>query len=167
VQPLLRPSHDYGVIITLITHVRDADSYLGIIDHGFLLFKGNFDINDTKNKVDFRQYGYNAQEITQSKSKGRGPAEVAVGYDHRDAFLTSIDVDPMTIPRKSKFNPIPWREVVVQSIWDDEFEKFGRVKAITHHKGVNTNEFMRDIIGGVEFYDGKTYPADYPIRPPI
>ena len=160
---LLRSSYDYPVIIT---HVRDADSHKGILDYGFGLYRGNFDPLDDRpgRKVEFRQYGYNGNEIT--KRGGKSNAHVGVGYDHRDAFLTSLHIDPLTIPRKAKFHPVPWRHAVIQSIWDDEWEKYGRVKSITHYAGVNTNETMRDVIGGVEFYDGKIYPPDYPIRPP-
>jgi len=158
---LLRSSYDYPVIIT---HVRDADSYLGIIDYGFNEYGGNFDPDDTDGKKEFRQYGYNANEIT--KRGGKSNRHVKVGYDHRDAFLKMLDVNPLLIPRKAKFHPIPWRYAVIQSIWDDEYEKYGRIKSITHYGGVNTNEGMRDVIGGVEFYDQKTYPPNFPIRPP-
>lgn len=138
-----------------ITHVRDVDSYKGTLDRGF---------NDRRDDVELRAYGINGQEITRSRTKNRGDAEVEQGYDQRDAFLQSIGVDPNTIPRKAVYQPIPHTDVLIETQRDED-GKYGRLLAVVHKDGVNINEAMRDIIGGVEFYDKKDYPADYPIRP--
>ena len=150
---IFNPSYLYKFTIT---HVRDGDSFKGLLDRGF---------NDFKADVEGRQYGVDTQEITKSKANKRGEKEVEQGFDHRDAFLTSLDVDPDTIPRKAKFMEIPEREVVVQTIKDSS-GKYGRLLTIVHYNGVNVNEAVRDVVGGVNFYDGKTYPDDYPICPP-
>ena len=147
-----KPSYTYAFTIT---HVRDGDSFKGILDRGF---------NDFKASVECRQYGINAQEITRSKAAKRGTKEVKDGYKHRDAFLTAIGIDPKTIPHKAQFMKIPPRKVVVQTI-KDVTGKYGRLLTIVHYQGLNVNEYMRDIIGGVEFYDGEEYPKDYPIVP--
>lgn len=61
--------------------------------------------------------------------------------------------------------------VVIQTVKDDS-GKFGRLLGIIHkpsgdgETSTNLNEVLRDVIGGVEFYDEKEYPADHPIRPP-
>jgi len=149
--PITSPAYLYAFTIT---HVRDGDSFKGILDRGF---------NDFKAGVECRQYGNNAQEITRSRKHKRGNKQVLEGYRQRDALLTALDVDPAIIPRKAQFMRIPSRNIIVQTI-KDSTGKYGRLLTISHYNGVNLNEIMRDVIGGVEFYDGKEYPADYPIQ---
>ena len=157
--PLI-PAYEWNFIIT---HIRDADSYRGIWDKGGNKFIGTIDPKDYKGKQDCRQYGYNANEITMSKSKKRGAAHVKIGYDQRDAFMKMLDLNPEDYPRKAIWHRIPWKKVLIKTI-KNETGKYGRLKTITYNKGFNTNEAMRDLVGGVEFYDGKIYPPDYPIR---
>lgn len=145
------PAYTYAFTVT---HVRDGDSFKGILDRGF---------NDFRADVECRQFGYNTQEITRSKSQKRGEREVREGYAHRDALLIALDIDPAIIPRKAQFMRIPTRKIIIQTL-KDSTGKYGRLLTISHYNGQNINEYMRDIVGGVEFYDGKDYPSDYPIR---
>lgn len=178
IEPVTRPGYRYGALITAI---YDADTIICDIDV--------FDHMWKKDEI-IRLYGINAQEIKRSKSKGIDADDVQVGYDHRDHLIELLGLDPDDYPRKVKYHdvsksiiegldldgdgepddfdyrvlPAPvW--VIIETIKDDS-GKFGRLLGIVHHGGVNLNESLRDVIGGVEFYDGKTYPADYPIRPP-
>ena len=151
---ITNPAYTYAFTIT---HVRDGDSFKGILDRGF---------NDFRADVECRQYGNNAQEITRSKAQKRGSKEVKEGYGHRDALLTALGIDPLTIPRKAQFMRVPPTKVIIQTI-KDSTGKYGRLLTIAHYNGVNINEVMRDVIGGVEFYDGKDYPINHPIRPPV
>lgn len=176
---ITKPCYRYTALITAI---YDADTFVCEIDWG----KGQW----TKGEV-VRMYGINAQEIKRSKAKGIGDAEVEDGFDDRDDLLEVLGLDPSNFPRKVKYQDVSSKiltaldldgdgepdvfeyrefatpvEVIIETVLDKE--KFGRMLGIIHRPsdGLNINEYMRDIIGGVEFYDGKTYPADYPIRPP-
>ena len=152
--PVLRPAYRYTMKITA---VYDADTIKGDID----LFDSFWKHNEI-----IRLYGINAQEIRRSKAKGIGDAEVAQGYDQRDYLLTLLGVDPAAIPRKVAYHTLPRPVWVVIETIKDESGKFGRLLGIIHRAGENLNEEMRDRIGGVEFYDGQTWPADTPIVPP-
>lgn len=173
-----RPGYRYGALVTAI---YDGDTIICDIDWGKKYW--------SKDEI-IRLYGINAQEIKRSKAKGIDAADVQVGYDHRDVLIEGLGLDPSNFPRKVKYHdvsrtilegldldgdgqpddfdyrvfPTPvW--IILDTIKDDS-GKFGRLLGIIHKHGVNLNEKLRDVIGGVEFYDGKTYPADYPIRAP-
>lgn len=152
----ITPAYRYGALITAI---YDADTILCDIDTFDRMWK-----RDEK----IRLYGINANEIKRSVSKGHGDAHVKTGYDHRDLLIETLGLDPSDFPRKVIYHELAesvW--VVIETIKDDS-GKFGRLLGIIHTEdGVNVNEVLRDAIGGVEFYDGKDYPADHPIRPPI
>jgi hypothetical protein len=153
--PITRPAYRYGFLIRAI---YDADTILGDLDMFDHVWKANEKI---------RLYGINAQEIKRSKSKGIDADDVEVGYDHRDEFIHLLGLDPADYPRRVRYHELKtpvW--VIIETIKDDS-GKFGRLLGIIHKDGVNLNEAMRDVIGGVEFYDGKTYPPDYPINPPL
>jgi len=148
------PAYCYGFRITAI---YDADTLVGDLDMYDHVWKRDEII---------RLYGINSMEIRRSKAKGIGAKEVAQGYDHRDALIRFLGLDPSNFERKARYHPLDepvW--VVVQTI-KDRSGKFGRLLGIIHKDGVNVNEAMRDVIGSVEFYDGKSHPADTPIAPP-
>lgn len=172
------PAYRYGALVTAI---YDADTIICDID--------TFDHMWKKDEI-IRLYGINAQEIKRSKAKGIDSDDVQVGYDQRDTLIEMLGLDPENYPRRVKYHdvaksiivgldldgdgepdefdyrvlPSPvW--VIIETIRDDS-GKFGRLLGIIHKDGRNINEAMRDVIGGVEFYDGKSYPADHPIRPP-
>jgi len=91
-------------------------------------------------------------------------------FDHmwkKDEIIRLYGINAQEIKR-SKAKGIDAADV--QDGYDQRDEliggKFGRLLGIVHKDGVNLNEHMRDTIGGVEFYDGKVYTADTPIRPP-
>lgn len=176
--PVTRPGYRYGALVTAI---YDADTIICDIDVFNHMWK--------KDEI-IRLYGINAQEIKRSTTKGVDADDVQVGFDHRDKLIEALGLDPANYPRKVKYHdvsktilrgldidgdgvpdvfeyhelPAPvW--VVLETIKDDS-GKFGRLLGIVHKDGVNVNEHLRDVIGGVEFYDGSTYPADHPIRPP-
>jgi len=176
--PITRPAYRYGALVTAI---YDADTIICDIDV--------FDHMWKKDEI-IRLYGINAQEIKRSKAKGIDAADVQDGYDQRDELIEALGLDPDNYPRKVKYHDVSskilqaldldgdgepddflYRElptpvwVVLETIKDDS-GKFGRLLGIVHKDGVNLNEHMRDTIGGVEFYDGKVYTADTPIRPP-
>ena len=149
-----QPAYRYGALITAIydadTFVCDMDTY----DHMW------------KHDETIRLYDINMNEIKRSTSAGRGAEHVSVGFDHRDAFITMLGLDPSDFPRKVKYHPLPEPVSVIIETIRDRSGKFGRLLGIVHKDGMNINEALRDIVGGVEFYDGKNYPADHPIRPP-
>ena len=149
----------------IITHIKDGDGFLGIWDRGANDFSGNYDPKNAEAKVDCRQFGYNANETRRSKAKGIGDEHVELGYKHRDDFMRLVGIDPTPYPHKRITFAVPWTKVQIQTV-RDETGKYGRLKTITIKNGLNVNEQMRDIIGGVEFFDRKSYPSDYPIRPP-
>lgn len=173
----MRPNYTQNA---LIKAVYDGDTIIADIDWG----KGIW----TRDEV-VRFYGINCNEIKRSKRHGRGDEHVEIGFDQRDYLLTELGRSSMNYPRKVKYHNISekvlvgldldgdgepdifdYREypqpvpVVIQTILDKE--KFGRLLGVVWRGDVNINEKLRDIIGGVEFYDGKTYPADYPIKAP-
>lgn len=153
-EPVTRPGYRYGALVTAI---YDADTVICDIDVFNHMWK--------KDEI-IRLYGINAQEIKRSTAKGIDAADVQVGYDHRDTLIEALGLNPSNFPRKVKYHKLDvpvW--VVIETIKDDS-GKFGRLLGIVHKDGVNVNETLRDAIGGVEFYDGKTYPADTTIRPP-
>jgi len=152
--PILAPAFSYGF---QITGIYDSDTIVG-----------NLDMYDRTWKADeiIRLYGINGQEIRRSSSKGITAADVQVGYDQRDDLIRCLDLDPADFPRKVKYHTLETPVWVVIETVKDRSGKFGRLLGIVHYKGKNINEAMRDIIGGVEFYDGKFYPADTPIVPP-
>ena len=162
---MIRPNYTYNFIVT---HIYDGDNVIGELDQGF---------NDFKKGRELRFYGINAQEIRKSKAKGIGDKEVKIGYDQRDALIEMLGNHPSHYDRIAKYQrlarPCP---LVIQTIKDTS-GRYGRLLAVCHKAiykkmhlypsgSFNINEAMRDIIGGVEFYDRKTYPADHPIRPP-
>lgn len=176
--PITSPAYCYGALVTAI---YDGDTIICDIDTFAHMWK--------KDEI-IRLYGINAQEIRRSKSKGIDAADVQIGYDHRDVLIASLGLEPSNYPRKVKYHevsqsiiealdldgdgepddfdyrvfPAPvW--VVIETIKDDS-GKFGRLLGILHKDGKNLNEGLRDVIGGVEFYDGKTYPPDTAIVPP-
>ena len=179
-----RPGYRYGALVTAI---YDADTLIVDLDV--------FDHMWKKDEI-IRLYGVNAQEIKRSKAKGIDADDVQEGYDQRDAVIKTLGLDPDNYPRKVKYHnvsktilkgldldgdgvpdvfeyhelPSPvW--VIIETVKDDS-GKFGRLLGVVHKPNsddvtsVNVNEVVRDLVGGVEFYDGKTYPADHPIRPP-
>ena len=177
-EPVIRPGYRYGALVTAI---YDADTIICDIDVFNHMWK--------KDEI-IRLYGINAQEIKRSKAKGIDARDVQDGYDQRDVLIEALGLDPASYPRKVKYHDVSknilagldldgdgepdvfeYRElpapvwVVIETIKDDS-GKFGRLLGIIHKDGVNLNETLRDVIGGVEFYDGKTHPADTPIRPP-
>ncbi len=177
-EPILSPAYRYGALVTAI---YDADTIICDIDTFAHMWK--------KDEI-IRLYGINAQEIKRSKSKGIDSDDVQVGYDQRDVLIEALGLDPENYPRKVKYHevatsiiealdidgdgepddfdyrvlPSPvW--VVIETVMDTS-GKFGRLLGIIHKDGQNLNETLRDIIGGVEFYDGKIHPSDTPIVPP-
>ena len=176
--PVTQPAYRYGALVTAI---YDADTIICDIDVFSRMWK--------KDEI-IRLYGINAQEIKRSKSKGIDADDVQDGYDQRDELIEALGLDPDNYPRKVRYHDVSqtiiegldldgdgvpdvfeYRElstpvwVVIETIKDDN-GKFGRLLGVIHKDGVNINEKMRDVIGGVEFYDGKEHPADTPIRPP-
>jgi len=154
---ITEPAYTYAANVVA---VRDGDSVLVDLDKG---------LNDWAHDLEIRLYGVNAQEITKSKKHKRGAKEVSQGYDHRDGLLFALGADVGKYPRKARYHrliePVP---VIVETILDKS-GKYGRLLGVLHSQEgnfANINEIVRDMIGGVEFYDNKTYPADYPIRPP-
>lgn len=140
-----------------ITAFYDADTLVGDLDMYDHVWKRDEII---------RLYGINSQEIRRSKSKGVDADDVALGYDHRDALIRLLGLDPTGYDRKARYHKLAEPvEVIIQTI-KDQSGKFGRLLGIIHLDGVNINEAMRDVIGGVEFYDGKSHPANTPIVPP-
>lgn len=165
----------------LITAIYDGDTVICDIDWGKRIW--------TKDET-IRLYGINCNEIKRNAKAGRGDEHVEIGFDQRDGLIFILGDDPTNYTRKVKYHdvkkkilvaldldgdgepdvfdyqeylrPIP---VIIQTIISKD-EKYGRMLGIIHKDGVNVNEHLRDIIGGVEFYDGKTYPKDYPITPP-
>jgi len=179
-----RPGYRYGALVTAI---YDADTLIVDLDV--------FDHMWKKDEI-IRLYGVNAQEIKRSKAKDIDAEDVQEGYDQRDVVIETLGLDPENFPRKVKYHdvsktilrgldldgdgvpdvfeyyelPSPvW--VIIETVKDDS-GKFGRLLGVVHKPNddgvtsVNVNEVVRDLVGGVEFYDNKTYPADYPIRPP-
>ena len=175
---ILKPGYRYGALITAI---YDGDTIICDIDV--------FDRMWKKDEI-IRLYGINAQEIKRSKSKGITTQDTQDGFDDRDSLITLLGLNPDNYPRKVKYHEVSksilvgldldgdgepdefnYREfptavpVIIETI-KDKGGKFGRLLGIIHKDGKNLNEAMRDIIGGVEFYDRKSYPADTPITPP-
>lgn len=152
--PVTSPAYRYGFNITAI---YDADT-----------IKGNLDMYDGIWQSDeiIRLYGINAQEIKRSKAKGIDSDDVQVGYDQRDIFIRALGLDPANFDRKVRYHKLAVPVYVVMETVKDRSGKFGRLLGIVHKNGVNVNEIMRDVIGGVEFYDGKDWPANTPIIPP-
>ncbi len=147
----------------IITHVYDADTYRGIMNKGHGDYKGQICEDDY---VNIRAYGLNMMEIRKSRSKKIFTKQVNLGYDQRDAFLSKFGIDGSEIPRKAVYQEIPHTRVYVQSMAGKK-DKNGRILGITYTTDFeNLNEYLRDISGGVEFYDRKEYPQDYPIRAP-
>jgi len=151
---VIKAAYTYGAFITAI---YDADTVICDIDVFNSMWK--------KNEI-IRLYGINANEIKRSSSMGRGDDHVALGFEHRDALIKALGLNPDDFPKKVRYHKLKepvW--VIIQTV-QDSGGKFGRLLGIIHKDGVNVNEVLSDKIGGVEFYDGKEYPADYPIRPP-
>ena len=151
---MIKPAYRYGALITAI---YDADTIICDIDVFNNMWK--------KNEI-IRLYGINAQEIRRSASKGIDADDVKVGFDHRDALIKTLGLNPDGFSRKVRYHKLDKPVWVVIETIKDTSGKFGRLLGIIHKGKVNVNEHMRDIIGGVEFYDGQEYPHDYPIRPP-
>lgn len=155
VTPLVTaPAYRYGA---LITHVYDADTV-----------QCNIDMYDRTWRLEekIRLYGVNANEIKRSKRNGIGDAHVAKGFRQRNELIRLLGQNADNYPRRVRYHeliePVP---VVIETVRDTS-GKFGRLLGILHYQGVNLNERIRDMTGGVEFYDGKEYPPDYPISPP-
>lgn len=153
-QPITSPAYRYGFLITAI---YDCDTIVGDLDMYNHVWKADETI---------RLYGINANEIKRSKAKGITSADVQVGYDHRDAMITALGLDPADFPRRVRYYQLAEPVYVVIETIKDTSGKFGRLLGIIHKDGRNLNEEMRDVIGGVEFYDGKQWPADTPIKAP-
>jgi len=176
--PVFNPAYRYGALVTAI---YDGDTIICDIDTFAHMWK--------KDEI-IRLYGINAQEIKRSKSRGIDSDDVQHGYDQRDVLIKSLGLDPENYPRKVKYHEVSTSilealdldgdgepddfdyRILPSPVWvvietvQDKSGKFGRLLGIIHKDGVNLNEAMRDVIGGVEFYDGKTYPSDYPISSP-
>ena len=159
---MIRPNYTYRF---LVTHIYDVDNVIGDLDHGRKLVKQG---------IELRLYGINGQEIRRNRAKGIGDKEVQVGYDQRDGLIELLGNHASHYPRIAKYQKLHKPcELDVQSI-KDETGRYGRLLGVAHKSTLgddgiiqfNLNEALRDIIGGVEFYDRKTYPADHPIRPP-
>ncbi|MBL4870458.1 MAG: hypothetical protein JKX72_05845 [Robiginitomaculum sp.] len=151
---ITNPAYRYGFRVTAI---YDGDTIVG-----------NLDMYDHVWKADetIRLYGINCQEIKRSKRKGITTKDVQIGFDHRDSLIRFLGLDPDNFPRKVKYHTLEVPVWVVMETVQDKSGKFGRLLGIVHKNGKNLNEYMRDIIGGVEFYDSKIHPADTPIIPP-
>ncbi len=149
-----RPAYRYGFTITAI---YDGDTIIGNLDMYNHVWKDDETI---------RLYGINCQEIKRSKKNNIDAIDVQIGFDHRDALITFLGLNPDDFPRKVKYHKLTAPVWVVMETVKDRSGKFGRLLGIVHKDGKNLNEHMRDIIGGVEFYDGKTHPANTPITPP-
>ena len=149
---ITKPAYTYSADIT---HIYDGDNV-----------KCNIDLYDRQWKIGetIRLYGIDAHEIKRSKTHNRDSAHVKIGYDQRDALLKFLGLDPNNFRRVAKYQKIetPIR-VIIQTL-QDESGKFGRLLGILHKNGINVNEQMRDVIGGVNFFDDKTYTKDYPIK---
>lgn len=152
--PVIQPAYRYGFLIKAI---YDGDTIVGDLDMYDSVWKDGEII---------RLYGINCQEIKRSKSKGIDSDDVQVGYDHRDALIEFLGLDPADFPRKVKYHELDEPVWVVMETVKDASGKFGRLLGIVHKDGRNLNEAMRDVIGGVEFYDGKSHPPNTPISPP-
>lgn len=176
--PVFNPAYRYGALVTAI---YDGDTIICDID--------TFDHMWKRDEI-IRLYGINCQEIKRSKSRGVDADDVQVGYDQRDTLIQCLGLDPADYPRKVKYHDVSQSiltaldldgdgepddfdyRVFPSPVWivletiKDKSGKFGRLLGIIHKDGKNLNEAMRDVIGGVEFYDSKTYPADYPITSP-
>lgn len=148
------PAYRYGFLIKAI---YDGDTIAGDLD----MYDGIWQANEI-----IRLYGIDCQEIKRSKAKGIDSDDVQIGYDHRDAFIRLLGLDPSDFDRKVRYHELPKPVWVVLETVKDKSGKFGRLLGIVHKDGRNLNEAMRDIIGGVEFYDRKDWPADTPITPP-
>lgn len=148
------PAYRYNFNVTAI---YDGDTVVGNLDMYDHVWKAEETI---------RLYGINSQEIRRSSAKGIDAEDVQVGYDHRDALIRGLGLDPSDYDRKVRYHELAKPVSVIIETIKDTSGKFGRLLGILHKDGVNLNELMRDVIGGVEFYDGKTYPADFPICPP-
>lgn len=148
------PAYRYGAIVKAI---YDGDTIISDIDLFDHIWKQDEII---------RLYGINCQEIKRSRSKGITADDVQVGYDHRDELIRFLGLDPSDFPRKVKYHELAEPVYVVIETIKDKGGKFGRLLGIIHKDGRNINEEMRDVIGGVEFYDGKQWPADTPINAP-
>ena len=151
---IIAPAYRYGFLVKAI---YDGDTIIGDLD----MFDHVWKASET-----IRLYGINCQEIRQSKAKGITAADVQIGYDHRDTLIRFLGLDPADFPRKVKYQELAAPVWVVMETVKDESGKFGRLLGIVHKDGRNLNEHMRDVIGGVEFYDGKTWPKDTSIMPP-
>lgn len=149
-----KPSYRYGFLITAI---YDGDTIVGDLDMYDHVWKDGETI---------RLYGINCQEIKRSKAKGIDADDVQIGFDHRDAFIELLGLDPADFARKVKYHKLEKPVWVVMETVKDKSGKFGRLLGIIHKDGRNINEAMRDVIGGVEFYDGKVWPVGTLIIPP-
>lgn len=102
----LKPAYTYNAYVT---HIRDADSVLGVVDLGF-----NISIN-----FSFRFYANDAFEIT--RKGGRSKSHVARGYKCRDLMVQLLG-SLQTFPKKATFHefafPIP---VIVKSKKADKY----------------------------------------------
>lgn len=151
---ITKPAYRYGFMVTAI---YDGDTIIGNLDMYDHVWKDDENI---------RLYGINCQEIKRSKKKGIDADDVQVGFDQRDTLISFLGLDPADFPRKVKYHPVAEPVWVVMETIQDKSGKFGRLLGIVHKDGKNLNEHMRDIIGGVEFYDGKDWPSDTAIVPP-
>lgn len=78
-------------------------------------------------------------------------------------MITALGLDPADFPRRFRYHQLADPVYVVIETIKDASIKFGRFLGIIHKVGRNLNEEMRDIIGGVKFYDGNVWPANTPI----
>jgi len=151
---IAKPAYRYGFTITAI---YDGDTIVGNLD----MYNRIWQDGET-----IRLYGINCQEIKRSKRKGINSDDVLDGFAQRDALISFLGLDPADFPRKVKYHKLAEPVWVVMETIQDKSGKFGRLLGIVHKDGKNLNEHMRDIVGGVEFYDGKDWPDDTAISPP-
>ena len=137
--------------------IYDADTWLVKIDLGMGM---------SKEETIIRLYGVNAHEIKRSRSKGYGDAHVKAGFEDRDFMISELGLDPKDFPQKVKYHELKKPVRIVLATIRDEGGKFGRLLGVVYKNNVNLNERLRDRLGGVEFYDQKTYPPGHPIIPP-
>lgn len=149
-----QPPYVYGAKILA---VYDADTWRVKIDLG---------MGFSKEETIIRLYGVNSHEIKRSTAKGYGDAHVKKGFEDRDFMLAALGLNPGDYPHKVKYQTLKEPVNVILATILDEEGKFGRLLGVVYKDNVNLNEALRDRLGGVEFYDSKSYPPDHPIIPP-